>query len=151
MGMPHVRFTIRWLMAIVVGVGVALWLARPYSQHAALDGVCTYTIQVHSASRAPIRTITCEAFADANEAAYNLERLLAPNTRLWSAQADPFVGQALSVDLPWTIRVSRGRVIHDVQYRSLLVIVRFGDGRQMGKVMEIPHRDKARAVRVEFP
>jgi hypothetical protein len=29
--------------------------------------------------------------------------------------------------------------------------VRFGDGRQMGKVVEIPHRDKARAVRVEFP
>src|SRR5262249_8670209 len=109
-------------------------------------------VQVHSASRIPIQKVTCEAFGDASEAASRSERLLAPETPLWSAQADPFIGQALSVSLPFTIRIARGgRVVGDFQYRSLLVIVRFRDGSQMGKVVEIPHRDETRTVVVEFP
>ena len=151
MRVPHVRFTIRWFMAIVAGAGVALWLVRASSSDAVCDGICTYSVHVDSTSRAPIQRVTCEAFGHASDAAHSLELLLAPETPLWSAQADPFIGQALSVSLPFTFRTSRGRVIDDFQYRSLLVIVRFGDDRQMGKVVEMPHREKARAVRVEFP
>ncbi len=38
-----------------------------------------------------------------------------------------------------------------VQYRALQAIVRFRDGRVMGKIVEIPHRYLAQAVCVEFP
>ena len=152
MRVPHMRFTIRWFMAIVAGVGVTFWLVRPLSSIAICDGICTYSIHVQSSLRTPIRRVTCEAFSTAREAAHSLEGLLAPETRLWSAQADPFVGQPLSVSLPFTFRTSRGgQVIDDVQYRFLLVIVQFHDGSRMGKVVELPHRDKANTVRVVIP
>jgi hypothetical protein len=150
MRMPQVRFTIRRIMLIVAVVAMVLWVAS--LRVAICDGICMYSVQIHSTSGTPIQKVTCEAFGSEPDAAVSLERLLAPESKLWAAQVEPYTGQSLPLCLPFTFTVSgSGRVVSDVQYRALLAIVRFNDGRVMGKVAEIPHRLLTLAVCVEFP
>jgi hypothetical protein len=150
MRVPRVRFTIRGIMAIVAVIAVCLWLAGSPTD-AVCDGISTYSIHVHSASQTPIRKVTCEAFSSAEAAVHTSKKPIDTEPGFWSAAAEPFVGQPLSVSLPFTFRTHRGQIVGDFQYRYLVVIVRFDDGSQGGKVVALPHRDKARTVSVEFP
>lgn len=58
-------------------------------------------------------------------------------------------GQTLA-SLQISLSTGLGRILRDFQFRSLLVIVTYGDGRRVGRVVTIPHRDLTRAVSLEF-
>lgn len=116
------------------------------------DGSYDLTVTVNSISGSPIRAVSCEGVRNKDEARSRLEDLLPPETRLWSASAEPFTGQPLIVSIPFSFRESGlGRTWGDTQLRGLLVIVQYQDGERMGKAIEIPHRRESRSVTVEFP
>jgi len=145
-----VRFTLQRLMIVVAGFALLLW-CYDSSSVAVCDGSYTLDVRVKSVSDVPIQSVTCEAFANEEAAAPSLTDMHRPETS-WSATSYPFTGRPLSVSLPFTVRVSPfGRLVGDFQYRALLVIVTYRDGRRAAKVTFIPHRDASRSVTVDFP
>src|SRR5262249_5682217 len=141
-------------LAVVLATVTALAgvLAVDLANVAICDGSYELSVTVKSLSGSPIKAVSCEAISTADEAQYSLEHLLPPDTRLWSTSAEPFTGEPLSVVVPFSFRASPlGRTWGDSQFRSLLVIVRYQDGRQEGRLVEIPHRKDSRAVTVEVP
>lgn len=147
------RFTVRQSMTIVAGIAVALWCLDSCFFLAIGDGHYDLAIRVRSISQAPIRAVTCEAFWDENLIIECLEQLRPPRDSLHADSADPFTGQQMRVRVGFSETVSHsGRLLRDVQFRRyLLVIVTYGDGRRIGKLVPIPHRDVTHAVSVKFP
>lgn len=144
------RFSVRRMMAVVAGIAGAIWLFDSFIV-AVGDGHFDLAVSVQSTSKSPIRAVTCEAFGREEYANDALDRLQPPEDLSRSDVADPFTGQTLSVRVPFSDRVSPlGRLVSDVQFPSLLVIVTYGDGRRIGKAVTIPRRDVTRAVSVEF-
>jgi hypothetical protein len=116
------------------------------------DGSYDLSVTVKSVSGAPIRAVSCEGLRNVDQARSRLDYLPPPETRLWSASAEPFTGQPLIVTIPLSFRESPlGRTWGDTQLRGLLVIVQYQDGERRGKAIEIPHRHESRSVTVEFP
>jgi hypothetical protein len=77
---------------------------------------------------------------------------LRPETRLWSAVADPFEGQPLTVNVPVSGRESPwGRQLRRVQFQYLVVIGQWKDGRRMGKLVDIPDGRASREISVSLP
>lgn len=146
------RLTVRRMMAVVAGIAGALWLLDSCIWDM-YDGYYDLAVRVRSASKARIRAASCQAFGDEALATECLQKLRAPRDSLEGDSADPFTGQEMRVRVWFSVRVSHsGRLLRDVQGRRyLLVIVRYGDGRRIGKLVTIPHRDVTRAVSVEFP
>ena len=107
---------------------------------------------VVSASHAPIRAMSWHAFVHESDASTAAERGLPPEARDWRDSADPFTGQPLLLELPFTIRVSAfGRTPTELQHRALAAVVTLSDGRRVRKVVAIPHRDKSHSVTVTVP
>ncbi|WP_406698882.1 hypothetical protein V5E97_08350 [Singulisphaera sp. Ch08] len=145
------RLTVKEMMVIVAVIAGTLWLVDSTGV-AVGDGGYHLAVRVRSASGSSIRAVTCEAFGSDNDAKESLERLIPPGSSSWAASADPFTGKELSVNVPVSTRsTGLGRIVSDFQFRSLLVIVTYGDGRRIGKVVTIPHRDVTQSVSVEFP
>lgn len=151
MRLPRVQFTVRRMMTIVAGVALTLWLYDS-SSVAICDGRYFLAVRVDSVSRTPIGAVTCESLGREEYAAETSERLLPPESPSCSASADPFIGQVLSVRVPFTSHVSPlGRWVDDFQFRRLVIIVTYRDGRRLGKVVVIPHRDVTQSISVAFP
>jgi hypothetical protein len=89
-------------MSIVAGIAFAFWLIAS-ARVAVCDGSYILDVRVVPTAPAPIRAVTCEAFAEESRAAIALEHLLPPESDLWSASADPFDGQVLTVRIPFTM------------------------------------------------
>jgi hypothetical protein len=134
------------LLLIVVGV---LWV---YTSMPCLtaDGGFHLTVRV-SSNPGPPQAVSCEACSSRKHAEYAMEHLLLPETR-WSATADPFTGEPLTVRVPISVRYSRsGRELSHFQFQYLVVVAVLPDGRRVGKVVDIPGGQVSREVNVELP
>src|SRR5262249_44674811 len=113
------------------------------------EGNFPLTVHVASASHAPIQAVSCQAFVRQGDASTAAEQGLPPEATDWTTSADPFTGEPLSLELPFTARVSAfGRTLREFQHRALAVIVTFRDGSRVSKVVAIPHRKAAQSVTV---
>ncbi len=140
--------------ALILGivVVVATILLIEFGSVKICDGSYDLSVKVKSNSSAPIAAVSCEAFGRLEQAESLLEYLPPPETRHWAASAEPFTGAPLIVSIPTSWRESGlGRTWGDFQFRGLLVIVQYRDGKRMGQAIEIPHRRDSRSVTVEFP
>jgi hypothetical protein len=143
-----------WRKLLVVGLllvaGALLWVYTS-ARWIIWDGGFDLTVRV-SSHPGPPRAVSCQAFALREQAEFVLEHLLPPETRLWSAVADPFADEPLSV----YVRVSgwasmSGRELRRFQFRYLVVIAVLPDGRRVGKLVDIPDGRVCREVTVELP
>ena len=150
MRFPRAQVTVR-RAAVVAFFAVALWWYDT-SAVTVREGDFPLTINVVSTSHAPIQDVSCQAFPRESDASTAAERGLPPEATDWRTSADPFTGEPLSLELPFTARVSAfGRTLHEFQHRALAVVVTLRDGRRVTKVVAIPHRDSAHSVTVTLP
>ena len=115
------------------------------------DGGFELTVNVTTLG-GPLRSVSCQAFGRRDEAEQIAELLLSPYSQTWSAVSDPFSGKPLKVQVAVSGRDSpSGRKLRRYQFRYLVVIGTFQDGRQVGKVVEIPDCRESREVNVSLP
>jgi hypothetical protein len=140
-----------FLIVLVFVVAAALaWEFIPL-QVKISDGGFYLTVNV-SSSAGPLHSVSCQAFAQREETKHDLDYLCPPGTPLWSAVADPFVGEPLKVLVPVSGRESPcGRELRRFQFRYLVVIGKFQDGQRAGKLVEVPDGRVSREVSVVLP
>jgi hypothetical protein len=142
----------RRTLGIVAAFFLVAALVYEFGLVAICDGFYDLSVTVKSLSSSPIRSVSCEGFRTTKDAQLSLAYLLPPETHTYSASADPFTGEPLIVLLPLSFKESPlGRTWGDFQFRGLLVIVEYQDGRRVGNAVEIPHRRESRSVTVEVP
>jgi hypothetical protein len=138
------------VVACLLVAGAVLWVCAS-TTYIIWDGGYDLTVRV-SSSPGPPRSVSCQACGRREAAEYVLEHLLPPETRSYSATADPFAGEPLTVNVPVSGRESMtGRQLSRFQFRWLVVIAVLPDGRRVGKLVEIPDGEVSREVRVELP
>ena len=142
----------RTFIGFVIAGIITLILVIEFGCKSICDGSYDLTVEVVSTSSSPIAAVSCEGFGKVEQAQELLEYLPPPETKTYSASADPFTGAPLVVLIPLSFRMSpSGRTWGDTQFRGLLVIVQYRDGKRVGKALEIPHRRESRSITVEFP
>jgi hypothetical protein len=135
---------------VVVAAGALTWEFIPFYV-IVWDGGFDLTVNV-SSTAGPLHSVSCQAFGRREEADEALENLRPPETRLWSAAADPFTGEPLTVFVPPSGRESPcGREPRRSQFRHLVVLGELRDGRRTGKLVEIPDGRVSREVSVRLP
>jgi hypothetical protein len=138
------------MIVLLIVVGVLAWEFIPLAV-TVWDGSFDLTVRV-SSTAGPLDAVSCQACGRREDADYVLEHLLPPETRRWSAVADPFDGQPLTVVVPVSGRDSpSGRELRRSQFRYLVVIGQWQDGRRMGKLVEIPDGRVFREIDVSLP
>jgi hypothetical protein len=142
----------RYCLAItaLAAIGALAWEFVPI-RVTVWDGAYDLTVRV-SSTAGPLRSIRCEAFARREHAEELLERPAPLGPRTWSVVADPFTGAPLRVP----VRISghespSGREVSRFQFRHLAVIGELADGRQVGRLVEIPDCRVSREVSVALP
>ena len=136
-----------WLgLAVVSAVGFVT-LAR--STWIIWDGGYDLTVHVE-ASGTPVRAVDAQAFTS-REVAEQAATHLRTETGRWATTADPFDGRPLAV----SVRTSGadsffGWEVWRAQYRFLVVVVTYADGRRAAKLIDIPDGRVSREVRVRF-
>jgi hypothetical protein len=118
------------------------------------DGLWPLSVTVTSASGSPIASASCQVDSGDATARSILENLAPPEGQRTSAVADPFVGKPLDVPVPTSCKTSSALLwssSHYHQMPSLVVIIRYRDGRQEGRLVDIPDLRQTRSLRVEFP
>jgi len=144
----------KWFLAAVVVINLLLVAANfPFmTTHA--DGAVLLTVTLTSASRSRIASVSCEAFFSEEHARQALEFLIPPERGRWSVVADPYTGRPLQVEVGTSER-TRSSLLWSFsrysQFRHLVVIVRYADGRREGRLCDIPHLRKSRSLWVEVP
>lgn len=137
-------------IALLLVAGAVVWVCTS-TPCVVWDGGFDLTVNV-SSDPGPPRSVTCQALGRREEAECVLEHLLPPETRLWSAIANPFVGKALTVRVPLSGRDSMsGRELSRFQFRYMVVVAVLPDGRRVGKLVDIPDCRVAREVAVVLP
>jgi hypothetical protein len=111
-------------------------------------------VTIRSASGSPVREVSAEAMDNPDTVRYVLEYLIPPEGSRYSASQAPFVGDPLVVSVP-TSYTTHGALLwycaRFYQYRKLVVIVEYQDGKREGRVVDIPDLHKSRMVAVEVP
>lgn len=118
------------------------------------DGLWPLSVTVSSVTGSPIASVSAEAFSSEAVARSTLEHLTPPETRTYSAVADPFIGEPLPVLVPTSYQTRSALVWSQSRYnqmRLLVVIVEYQDGRREGRLVEIPDLRQSRSVSVVFP
>jgi hypothetical protein len=118
------------------------------------DGLWPVTVTIRSTSGSAIRTASAESLDDPEFVKFYLENLIPPEDRRHSASESPYIGQPLAVNVP-TSATTHGALLWSYtrfnQYRKLVVIVEYQDGRKEGRLVDIPDLHKFRTVTVEVP
>ncbi len=136
--------------ALMLVVGGLLWVYTS-ATYIIWDGGFDLTVRV-SRTPEPPRSVSCEVFSQRQDAEFALEHLLPPESRMWSAIADPFAGEPLTVYVPVGGRESMSRrQLRRFQFRYLVVIATLPDGRRVGKMVDIPDGLAVTEVTVEIP
>jgi len=136
--------------AVLLVAGALAWEFVPIPV-TVWDGGFDLTVHVASTG-GPMRKVTCEAFGTRAPAEQSLEFLIPPDSASWSATADPFVGQTLTVRVAVSGHESpMGRALSRSQFRHLVVIGEFQDGRRVGKLVDIPDVRVTREISVVLP
>jgi hypothetical protein len=134
----------------VLAAGVLAWEFVPLAV-TIWDGGFDLTVRIESPAGRP-RSVTCESFGRREYADEAVALLRPPQSRSWSAVADPFDGRPLTVPVAVSGRDSPlGRKLRRFQFRFLAVIAVLPDGSQVGKVVEIPDGRASREVLVILP
>jgi hypothetical protein len=118
------------------------------------DGLWPVSVTIRSTSGLAIQSVSGEAFGDAGSAEYALQNLSAPETFIDSATQDPYLGEKLAVPVPTSERTNRSLVWNYrsfYQFKTLVVIVQYANGRREGRMVEIPDLRQKRDIVVEFP
>ena len=143
------RRTILTLTAVLVA-GFLAWEFVPLEKKIC-DGSFDLTVRVECLAGQP-RSVSCEAFGRLMQAEEALAVLMPPESRRWSAVADPFDGRPLTVGVPVSWRESPlGRQYRRTQFRYLVVIATMQDGERIGKLVDIPDSRESREVSVSLP
>jgi hypothetical protein len=138
------------IIALLIVAGALAWEFGPIKV-TVWDGGFDLTVNV-SSSTGPLRSVSCAAFSQHEDAEFVLEHLLPPETRFCSTVADPFEGQPLIINVPVSGRDSPlGRELRRSQFRHLVVIGQLEGGRRIGKLVEIPDGRVSREVSVVLP
>jgi hypothetical protein len=138
---------------VVVAAAINVCLLWLYTSYPCITSDGSFNLAVHvSSTVGPLRSVSCEALGRREQAEVVVQKLLPPETRLWSATADPFVGKPLTVSVPLGGRESMsGRELRRTQFRYLAVIGQLQDGRRVGKWVEIPDCRVSRKVEATLP
>ena len=135
------------ILAAVIVAGFLAWEFVPIYV-ARCSGSFDLTVRVEGRPR----SVSCEAFGGQRSAEEALTVLMPPESRMWSAVADPFDGRPLTVGVPVSWRESPlGRQYWRTQFRYLVVIATMPDGERVGKLVDIPDGRESREVTVSFP
>ena len=138
----------RRALIAVLALGVLAWEFVPV-QVLIWDGSFNLIVRVECPEGRP-RAVTCEAFGRREYADEAVAHLLPLES--WSAVADPFDGQPITVRVAVSGRESPfGRELLRSQFRFLAVIAVLPDGRRVGKVVDIPDGRVSREVSVALP
>src|SRR5689334_19463052 len=111
------------------------------------------TVRV-SSTPTPPRAVSCQTFNNRSVAEFVVENLLRPEPGAgrWATVADPFAGEPLTVLVPVSTKSWMGGLRwRRMQFEYLVVIAVLPDGRQVGKVVDIPDGRVSREVSVEVP
>jgi hypothetical protein len=134
------------IISAIVIAGLLAWEFVPL-QVARWDGGYDLTVLVASPP-GTLRAVSCEAFSKREGALQSME---SPEVS-WSAVAQPFSGEPLTVHVPMSGRASPcGRELKRSQFGYLLVIGDLPDGQRVGKVVKIPDGRVSRTTRVQLP
>ena len=118
------------------------------------DGNWPLTVTVRSTSGSAIRAVSAEALDETDSVRYFLDQPIPPDDKHHSASQTPFVGEPLIVNVP-TSSTIRGSLLWSYtryyQYRKLVVVVEYQDGKREGRVVDIPDLHKNRMVTMEVP
>ena len=140
-------------LVCLITAGIAL---TPY-QKTHDDGLWPVSVTVR-ASR-PIKGFSAEAVLSRGTGEVEPNRLIPPaaaciDNSIYGGVQEPFTGQPLKINVPtsYTIRGSLAwNYKRYFQYRGLLVVVEFEDGKLEGRAVELPDLRESREVSVEFP
>jgi hypothetical protein len=137
------------IVLVLVVAGALAWEFVPI-QVTHWDGGFDLAVTV-TCGAGPLRAVSCEAFGRREDADEALEFLMRPLSQ-WSASAKPFAAEPLTVHVPVSGRASpSGRELSRFQFRHLVVIGEFHDGRRVGKLVEIPDSGVSRKLSVTLP
>jgi hypothetical protein len=123
------------------------------------DGLWPVTVTVHPTSDQPIKAVSAKAFSSVEEARETMADLPLPCVtradypRTASVQ-EPWPGQPLEVKIPTSEKTYRSLVWtwqRFYQFRGLLVVVEYEDGKLEGRAVELPDLRQARSVTIEVP
>src|SRR5262249_10076929 len=118
------------------------------------DGLWPLSVSIRSASGAPIAAATCEVFGSAEDARSTLENAIPPETRTHAARADPFLGEA-NEHRACAAEATQGLLLYRwksfYQYKTLVVVVTYLDGRREAASATIPDLRQTRTVVVTLP
>jgi hypothetical protein len=137
------------LIAALLVASLLLWV---YTSTTCILWHANFELTVHvSSDPGPPRSVSCQAMGRRDDAVTVLQHLAPPETKLWSATAEPFDGKPLVVNVPVGGRESMsGRELKRYQFRYLVVIAVLADGRRVGKLVEIPDSRESREISVEL-
>ncbi|WP_439624709.1 hypothetical protein [Gemmata sp.] len=139
-----------WLLGAAFLTAASLW-AYTSVTYVVWDGGYDLTVRVSSKAGAP-SAVSCQTHGVRRDAEYALEHHLPAVMKQWSATADPFVGEPLTVFVPVSGRNAlSGRELSRSQFCWLVVTAVLPDGRRTGTLVEIPDGRVSREVRVELP
>jgi hypothetical protein len=134
----------------LIAAGLLAWEFVPI-QVIVWDGAYELTVRVESPDGRP-RSVSCEAFGRREYADAAVVHPHPPESQRWSAVADPFEGQPITVQVAVSGRESPfGRELRRSQFKFLAVNAVMADGRRVGKVVEIPDSRVSREVAVTLP
>ena len=118
------------------------------------DGLLPLSVSIQSESGSPIEAATCEVFSRADDARYTLENAIPAQPGIYTTVVEPFRGEPVVVQVP-TAETTRGSLFWKwkrfFQYSTLVVVVRYSDGRRKAVLVEIPDLRKTRTVAVTVP
>jgi hypothetical protein len=121
------------------------------------DGSYELTIRVRSATKSPIKSLTCQAFPELALAQEQCADPIAPHPyEADVARAEPFAGEDLKLTLPFSEHIvtplfGSAYLKSEFQFRGLLVIATLENGKRVGRAVKIPHRKDSRTIDVEVP
>jgi hypothetical protein len=118
------------------------------------DGLWPVSVSIRSASGSPIAAATCEVFGSPEAARYTLDNAIPAEAGMYAAKADPLRGDTVEVRVP-TSETTRSSLLWRwksyYQYNTLVVVVRYPDGRREAVSAAIPHLRQTREVVVTVP
>ncbi|SRR6266852_3729705 len=142
----------RWLVFTLAVSVVSALLFVPYCK-VVDDGAWPISVTIRSTSGLPIQSASAEAFGD-NESAECVSQALMPPESIYSTTQDPFIGEEMAVPVPTSERTNSSLAWNYrsfYQFKTLVIIVQYKDGRREGRMVEIPDLRQTRAIEVEFP
>jgi hypothetical protein len=147
------RFTIVPVVLITAAVVLVLY------QKMIDDGLWPVSVTVRSAAGRPIKAVSAEAMFSRPTAEMELSRLIPPaaariDNSIYGRVQEPFLGKPLKINVPTSETIHRSLVSNYkrfFQYRGLLVVAEFEDGKLEGRALELPDLRRGRELSVEFP